>query len=445
VQALISWLTSFGSFLLVLGVLVFVHELGHYLMARRLRIGVLTFSLGFGPRIAGFVRGGTDYCIRAIPLGGYVKLRGENPEEQLSGSREEFLSRGKWDRFLVYVMGPVMNVVLAIVLMWVVLLRGAQVPAFENQVPIVGSVVSASPAERAGIQAKDRIVRIAGRRVDTWEQVFTSIGSRPNRDVQVVVWREGRELTLTVRPDAKTRYEVGDIGVLPDTHPIVRSVVTGEPADKAGVKPGDMVTAIDGQRITFWAQLVAEVSKRPEQSIVLSVVRDGEPLRLAVTTVRQGSVGRIGVVGSDQTTLIEPGPIGAFWMSLERNYEFSGLIFRTLAGLFTRETSPRQLLGPVGIAQLSGESASLGIMALLMLMASLSLNLGIINLLPIPVLDGGHIFLMAIEGIARRDFSARVKEKILLAGFVVLLTLMVTVIYNDLTRVAWIERFMFWR
>ena len=200
-HALTSWLTTFGSFILVLGVLVFVHELGHFLMARRLKIGVVTFSLGFGPRLFGAVRGGTDYCIRAIPLGGYVKLVGENPDEQLAGSRDEFLSRSKWERFLVYVMGPMMNVVLAIALMWVVLLKGAEVPAFQDQPPVVGTVVAGSPAERAGILPKDRIARIAGRRVDTWDQAFTSIGGRANRDVAIVVVARG----TGTRPDGPAR------------------------------------------------------------------------------------------------------------------------------------------------------------------------------------------------------------------------------------------------
>jgi len=305
--------------------------------------------------------------------------------------------------------------------------------------------VAGSPAERAGILPKDRIARIAGRRVDTWDQAFTSIGGRANRDVAIVVWREGRELDLTVRPDARTRYEVGDIGVLPDVHPRVRSVTPGEPGEKAGLAAGDVVTAINGKRVSFSGELREEIAKHPETRITISIVRGGVLLDLDAVPMRQGRIGRLGIGIADELRTIKPGPVGALRMSLERNWEFSGLIFRTLGGLFTRETSPRQLLGPVGIAQLSGEYAAAGLLALLTLMASLSLNLGIINLLPIPVLDGGHIFIMAVEGIARRDFSMRVKEKILLAGFVVLVTLMVTVIYNDLTRVVWIERLMFWR
>jgi regulator of sigma E protease len=178
---------------------------------------------------------------------------------------------------------------------------------------------------------------------------------------------------------------------------------------------------------------------------VFTVERNGIRKDITVTPVKRGARGIIGIGIGDEVKSIRPTPIQAVWLSLQKNYEFSGLIVQTLVGLITTETSPRQLMGPVAIAQLSGESAAAGWLALFTLMASISLNLGILNLLPIPVLDGGHIFIMAVEGIARRDFSVKVKEKMLMAGFVLLMLLMVTVIYNDLTRVQWVERLMFWR
>jgi regulator of sigma E protease len=185
-----------------------------------------------------------------------------------------------------------------------------------------------------------------------------------------------------------------------------------------------------------------EIRKFPEQRITVSVARGSEHLDLTVTPRRQGEVGVIGIGIADAFDVIQPGPVGAFTMSLERNVQFAGLIAQTLAGLFTRETSPRQLMGPVAIAQLSGDYAAAGWLALFTFMASLSLNLGLLNLLPIPVLDGGHIFIMGIEAIARRDFSVKVKERLLLAGFVVLMMLMVTVVVNDLSRIPLIERLM---
>jgi regulator of sigma E protease len=187
------------------------------------------------------------------------------------------------------------------------------------------------------------------------------------------------------------------------------------------------------------------ISQHPDETIQLVVRREGVEQTLAVTPTRQGDSGRIGINISDAVESFTPSPLQAIGMSVQRNIEMSGMIFRTLGDLFSGEASPRQLMGPVGIAQLSGESAQAGWIALFGLMASLSLNLGLLNLLPIPVLDGGHIFIMAIETLVRRDFSLAVKEKMLFAGFVALMALMVTVIYNDLTRIAWIERLMPWR
>jgi regulator of sigma E protease len=187
------------------------------------------------------------------------------------------------------------------------------------------------------------------------------------------------------------------------------------------------------------------IGRHPETSIVLAIRRGGATLDVEVTPRRDGDVGRIGISIGNEMKRVDPGFFEAMRMSVERSWEMSGLILRTLWGLITGETSPRQLMGPVGIAQLSGESAQAGWVALFGLMATISLNLGLLNLLPIPVLDGGHILIMALEGVARRDFSVRVKERMLFAGFLLLVLLMVTVIYNDLTRIRWLETLMFWR
>jgi regulator of sigma E protease len=233
--------------------------------------------------------------------------------------------------------------------------------------------------------------------------------------------------------------------VLPDINPVVQSVIAGDVADRAGLKAGDVVLAVNGERVITRSQLIEAISKNGGRSIELTIRRGEQDLTVSATPEQRGDRGMLGVYVSEPTKSFTPGPLEAIQLSIERNIEFSGLIFKTLGGLFVGETSPRQLMGPVAIAQLSGESAQAGWIALFTLMASISLNLGLLNLLPIPVLDGGHILIMALEGIARRDFSMAVKEKMLLAGFVLLMMLMVTVIYNDLTRISWIERLMPWR
>jgi regulator of sigma E protease len=436
------------AFAFVLGVLVFVHELGHFLAAKRVGIRVLKFQLGFNPTVVSFRRGDTEYGIGALPLGGYVKMAGESPEEPRSGRTDEFLSKTKWQRFQVLIMGPVMNIALAFVLTAVVLYQGAEVPAYEDQIPVVGSVTADSPAAGVDIQPGDRIVRVGDRSVETWQQFFVAIGSRADRETTLTLDRKGQQIERTVTPvvpPGQNQFEIGDIGVLPDIHPHVRSVSPGEPAEKAGLKTGDIVLAVNDKRVNVSSQLKEAIAKHPEETISMLILRDGREQTITATPKRVGSEGLLGIGIGDEMKRIELGLVEAITLSFKRNVEYGAVIFQTVWGLITAETSPKQLMGPVAIAQLSGESAELGWIALFGLMSMISLNLGILNLLPIPVLDGGHILIMALEGIARRDFSMRVKEKMLLAGFVVLMMLMVTVIYNDLTRISWIERLMPWR
>ena len=440
-------MTSLLAFLFLIGVLVFVHELGHFVVARHHGVRCLTFSLGFGPKLIQTKRGDTVYCVSAIPLGGYVKMAGESPDDQREGKDDEFLSKTKWQRFQILIAGPAMNVILAVVVMTIVLYQGAQVPAYEDQPPVVGSVTENSPAAAAGIKVGDRILSVAGREVNTWEEFVYAVAPRVDREIDVVLQREGGVQTVKVTPAAQTAYNVGDLGVGPDVSPQVISIsaTTSSAAQEAGILPGDVIEEVDGQEVTM-ESLVEKINASPGVPLTLQVNRGGVHKDIVVTPRLVDGVGLMGVVLNPfEVRTIEPGPIEAFTMSLEQNYEWSGLILQTLRDLLTRDASTTQLVGPVGIAQLSGDAARLGWIPLLGLMSMISLNLGILNLLPIPILDGGHIFIMAMEGIARRDFSVRLKERMLFVGLVVIMTLMVTVIYNDLTRVEWIERLMIWR
>jgi regulator of sigma E protease len=440
-------LTTLIAFLFVLGVLIFVHELGHFLAARRHGVRVLVFSLGFGPKVLKVKRGDTEYCVSAIPLGGYVKMAGENPEDPRSGQPDEFLSKTKWQRFQILFAGPAMNILLAVVVTAFVLgIQGVRIPVYFDEPAVIGSVISGSPAEKAGLTRGDRIISVSGDTIATWRDLELAIGiRRPNRDISVTVLRNSQPVTMNVRPVAEGRYEVSEIGVLPDANPLILRVLPGDRAEKAGLQAGDIILAINGERMATRAQLIAVISDSGDKPIQITVRRGEGEQTVTATPEQKGARGWLGVELSEPTKSFTPGPFEAVKLSVEHNIESSGIIFRTLGGLFTGETSVRQLQGPVGIAQLSGESAQEGFITLLSLMAMLSINLGILNLMPVPVLDGGHILIMALEGIARRDFSMQVKEKMLLAGFVVLMMLMVTVIYNDLTRISWIERLMPWR
>ena len=438
-------MTYLLAFLFVLGVLVFVHELGHFLAARRIGVRVLTFSLGFGPKLVKVRRGDTEYCISAIPLGGYVKMAGETPDEPRSGAPDEFLSKTKWQRFQVLIMGPVMNLVLAVLVLAIVLAHGADVPAYQDEPAVIGKVSAGSPAERGGLKPGDRIVKVADDTVNTWADLDFAIATRPKRDVSVTFVRDNQETVVTIKTVAEGQDEIGTIGVSPNDVPVVRSVEKGEPADRAGVKAGDVLVAVNGEPILAAEDLPPAIRKNADREIQLTVRRDGQEQTFRMRTADKPEGPLIGLRPGVAVKVVQLGPIDALRESVVRNYAMTRQIFRTIGELFTGQTSVRALQGPIQIGRISGQAADMGWPYLLNVMAIISLNLGILNLMPVPILDGGHILIMALEGIARRDFSMQAKEKMLLAGFVVLMMLMVTVIYNDLTRISSVERLMPWR
>jgi regulator of sigma E protease len=427
------------AFLFVLGVLIFVHELGHFLLARRIGVRVLTFSLGFGPKLLTVKRGDTEYCISAIPLGGYVKMAGENPEDNRTGAPDEFLSKSKWQRFQVLVAGPIMNLVLAVVVMAVVFYQGAPVPLYEQQPPVIGTFVDGSAGAKAGLKAGDRIVSVNGEPVDTWEQLSNLILPRANVSVTLGYVRDGRAGQLAAVPAAQGKYQLGDLGIQPTVHPQIVAVSSGLPAQEAGLKEGDVIVGADGQIDISYEKLIAAIQSHNAQPLRLSVNRDGLTREMTVTPRPVGDKVMIGAQFTFlETVSVKPGAIGSMKLSVEKNWEWARQIFETLGGLITRNTSMKQLMGPVAIADLSGTAAQAGWLPLFTLMAMISVNLGLLNLMPVPVLDGGHILILALEGLARRDFSMKLKERMLGAGFILLLLLMVTVIYNDLMRIPWI-------
>jgi len=262
-------LTTVLAFIFVLGVLVFVHELGHFVAAKRVGIRVLKFQLGFNPTIFSFRRGETEYGIGALPLGGFVKMAGESPDEPRSGRSDEFLSKTKWERFQVLVMGPLMNIALALGLTILVLFHGAEIPVYEDQAPVVAYVTRGSAGEKAGIKPGDRILTVADRNVDTWEKFLIAVGARPNRETPVTLVRGGQTLTTVLTPavdQGDSRFEVGDAGVLPNVHPHLLTITPGEPGSRAGLKSGDVIMAVNGDPITFSFQLRDAAPHKPVRS-----------------------------------------------------------------------------------------------------------------------------------------------------------------------------------
>lgn len=428
-------MTTALSFLFVLGVLVFVHELGHFLVARWHGVRVITFSLGFGPKIVRFERGGTEYCVSVIPLGGYVKMAGETVADDRDGAPDEFLSKSRWVRFQVYIAGPVMNILLAWVVLAGVLAQGADVPLADSSPPVVGSVADDSPAAAAGLRPGDRILSVNGRGVATWELLAIEVVPRAGRELSVVVARDGGQLTVQITPDAVGRYEIGDIGIAPIERPQIIQVNPATPAERAGFQRGDVLLVVGNERGPAQADVIQRIRASANMPLPVLVEREGREVALTVTPEGPDGAATIGVQLSPfETRHIDPTVLEAFRLSAVQNWEGTQLIGRTLRGLFTADTPVRQLMGPVAIAEMSGTAASIGLVALFNLMAMISLNLGLLNLMPIPVLDGGHILILAVEGIARRDLSLRVKERVLTAGAVAIVLLMVTVIFNDVSR-----------
>jgi regulator of sigma E protease len=431
--------TTLLAFLFVLGVLIFVHELGHFLMARRVGVRVLTFSLGFGPKLIGFTRGGTEYCIKAIPLGGSVKMASEDPGDSNPDAPDGFLSKGKWQRFQILIMGPVMNLALAVIVLAGVFYSGAPRPVFERQPVVVGDFGENSPAAKAGLQLGDRVISVDGEAVANWKEYSAAIVPKAKRPVSIGFIRDGRPAYVTVVPAGEGKYELGNLGIQPTVRPEIISLVAGQAAAQAGLKVGDVIVAVEGTRDVSYDQLLTAIRSHPDRPLALTVKRGDARQDITVTPRVIGDTAKVGATFSFyETYTVKPGVIGAVKLSAVQNWEWTREIGQTLRGLLTRSTSVKQLMGPVAIADLSGSAATAGWVPLFTLMAMISLNLGLMNLLPIPVLDGGHIAILALEGLARRDFSMKVKEKMLGAGFVLLLMLMLTVIYNDLMRIPWI-------
>ncbi len=425
----------------IFGTVVIIHELGHFMMAKLFKIRVEAFAVGFGPRLFGFRKAETDYRVCAIPLGGYVKMAGENPHEELTGGIEEFLSRPKWQRFLVAIMGPVMNILLAVFLLTGIYYYKYEEPAWLTEPVVVGVVNYDSPGEKAGILAGDRIIAVSGKKDIKWEQFLLEIGTSAGRPLDLEIIRDGQTIHKEVTPESHGRQHEGEIGVFPVTpflaSLVAKNVMKGKPAAEAGILPGDQIIKVDNVDLIKEGKDLPDVLKRTTSDVVLlTVLRNGQEITLPVKPYKEGGRRLIGIErGQTQTMVIEKLSLGqAFQASIRRNIQFAGMIFDILQKLIRREVSWRMIEGPIGIAKQSSMAANSGFSYVLLLMVAISLNLGIMNLLPIPVLDGGVIAIILLETLIRRDLSLAIRERITQVGVVMLIALAVIVTYNDIIK-----------
>jgi len=431
----VGFVGPFFWVVILLGVMILVHELGHFWAALSVGIRVETFSIGFGPRLFGFRRGETDFRVSAIPFGGYVRMFGEQPGEDTAGDPRSFQSKARWQRAIVIIAGPLMNVLLAIGLV-----TGLYMYGFPKESPsteaVLSSLAPGSPAEVAGLRAGDRIVQIGDKRNPSWQDVLTEEALNANHSLPVHVQRGGQELRFNVTPRMDAKEGIGVAGWRGDVQ--VAEVSKGSPANRAGLKPGDLFIDVNGQPVESVYTVQQAISHSNGKPVELTLMRNNQVQTISVKPEASHNSRlpwRIGIAFRMPIQVVKLPLVPAMAESLRFNRQNATMIFQVLRSIVAHRVSPKTLSGPIGIAQLSNEAAQEGPSSFLGLMAVVSLNLAIFNLLPIPILDGGTLLLLVIEMLLQREMSIQVKETVFKLGFVFLMMVVVFVIYNDISRI----------
>lgn len=458
-----TWTIQGLGFLFVLSAVVFFHELGHFLVARWCGVTVTTFSIGFGKELAAFVdRKGTRWRFAAIPLGGYVKFLDDTnaasagagdstslTPEQRAGT---FHDKPVWQRFLVVAAGPLANFLLA-----AVIYTALNVTTGVSRVTAhVDEVVAGMPAEKAGIRAGDLITSIDGWRIETFDDVSRLVLTSSGRTLQVAVERDGKTLTFPVTPDMRDQKDdlgvtvrLGDIGVRRHVPARVGMVMPDSPAAKAGIETGDIITSIDGKPVSSFRDVVDLVQPAADQTLAITINRGGETLGLdivpqgAEATMPDGSTQRVGRIGvaQDRPEPVSVSPVEATRLGIRETYSNIVQTITGIGDIISRRQSADQVGGPILLAEVTARVVEHGWEPLLRLTALISANIGLLNLLPIPVLDGGHLVFYTIEAIRRRPLSARIQEIGFRIGIAVVMMLVIFVNLNDLMRLG--KRWLF--
>lgn len=435
-------------FLIVLGVLVTFHEFGHFIVARWAGVRVLKFSIGFGPKLAGWQFGETEYVLSAIPLGGYVKMFGEDLNETISASEQQcsFVHKPLLKRTLIVAAGPGFNFILSYLIFTGWLAMGAPlfVPTFQDLTPTIEAIRPNSPADRSGLRTGDRVTRVNNQDITTQSELFTVIAESQGKQLTLDVERQGSRKTFLVTPEVFD-YEgepVYSLGI-EETPALVTSVVQGSPAMKGGLQEGDRILAINGEPIHTWRQMTEIVRNNPNIPLSIEVRHQERHKILTVTpelhtiSTEDGKtleIGKLGIIGPGRSVIKATSPFLAPVKGLKATWGWVELTVMGISKMFTGEVSPKNIGGPIMIASISGEAAEQGLSNVAFLVAILSINLGILNLLPIPILDGGHLLFFAFEAILRRPLGEKQREFAQQVGLVLLVCIMVFAFWNDIER-----------
>jgi regulator of sigma E protease len=459
-------LVTLASAVVALGVLIFIHELGHFLVAKAVGVGVERFSLGFGPRLWSMRRGETEYCVSVVPLGGYVKMLGEEasgedvihppvaPAADPAADRRSFAKKPLWARAVIVFAGPAMNFVLAAVIYSSIFVV-VGVPVLPT---VVGRLLPDSAAAQAGLHVQDRVVAIDGRAVRHWGEIEDRVARSGGHPLTLTVVRaaKSREVTVTPRKVPVTtpfgeRSEAWSLGMTPYLPPVVGEVLPGKPAAEARLRPGDRIAARDGHPIETWDELADTISTRPGQPMTLTIERDGSRLDVEVTPAaeterdalgNERQVGRIGIARPSPTTMLRENPVAAVGLGLQRTWDVTALTAVSIWKLVSGVIPASNIGGPIQIGVVAGQAAQQGLTAYAIFVALISINLAILNLLPVPMLDGGHLLFFAIEAVLGRPLSLRKREIAQQIGLALLMLLMVFALFNDVSRFSFVGRML---
>jgi regulator of sigma E protease len=438
--------TPFGlaAGIIMLGILVFVHEFGHFCVAKLAGVKVLKFSLGFGPRLVSRTWGETEYMICAIPLGGYVQMLGEGGGEEGEAaplSEEErarsFAARPVGQRTAIVAAGPLMNLLLPFLVLPLAYMVGVDLPAFLERPACIGHVVTGSEAAGAGFRAGDCLTALNDEPVATWTEADHALLAHAGTPLVFTVAREGASVNVPFTPKDGGLEGLQSLGLRPRQPATVGAVTPGMPAQAAGVAPGDHIRAIDARPVGSWYELREIIQQSEGKALSFFVERSGTQLTLTVTPVQDevdGAGYLIGIVPQEEKVFRRFGPVEAFKAGAERTLDLIKLTLVFIQKLFAGHVSTKNIGGPITVVQLAGQAAQTDLATIFTFLAFLSIQLGILNLLPIPILDGGHLFFNLFELVLRRPLSLRAREIAQQIGLVLLVLLMALAFYNDIVR-----------